>query len=584
MLHKYYRAEQQLNLLRSQMLIGGVASVVLGVIAVSIYWSESFSTALIVWFCTLVSSSVANIYAAKSFKQLSGKKALIALKKFTILGFYTGLVWTVPAIWLGTGQPELIQPGFGSIFIIFAILGLATSAMGSTSAYLPFYYCSITPFAGALLYTCATANIEGLEIQRFTVPLLIFFAVIYWFTYNINKGLLKAIDLKHYNQELAERYLHEKKKAEQANQQKSRFLAAASHDLRQPLQSLVLYSDLLTDEVTTEKSKQLLHNQQASLESLTSLLDTLLDVSKLDAQTVSVSPSTFALSKLFNNLKNSFVARAEVGGVSLKFEGDELWVTSDFYLLLSCLNNLLDNALKHANPTETCIIARPNGRAVELRIIDNGIGIEEKHHKQIFQEFEQLNNTARDSRMGVGLGLSIVERTLKLLGHDMGMESKKGAGTAFAISLPLAEQPMDVSPAIDTCKSGIDLQQKPIWIIEDDPAIRCAITQLLTRWNGCVSSVANLEQAIALTDATQSDIPELLISDFRLPKNITGHDVISRIRDAFKVDIPAFIITGETSPDLINTLTDNQYLIMHKPVTGAKLRLALGKHFALQQT
>lgn len=554
------------------MFIGSTGSIAIGIVGTSIFWHDDIKPYLLWWLLALTLSCLANSFAAKKFRGLAETQALKALYTFTVLGLLAGLIWSIPVYWLNTGYPEVIQPGFGSIFIIFVTMGLATSAMGSTSAYLPFYYFSVTPFSLTLLIICNFATINGLPVNKFVVPLLLFFTAIFWFTYNINRGLITAIDLKHYNEELAEKYLKEKEKAELANHQKSKFLAAASHDLRQPLQSLSLFSELLSDEVLTERGKQIIASQQVSLNNLAQLLDALLDISKLDAQSLSPTMTDIPLSDLFNNLNSNFKEQAQAKRIDLNFESQGLWVKSDYFLLLRCLSNLIDNALTHSGSPMVFVTASKKDINVVINVIDQGVGIEKHQHVRVFNEFEQLNNPERDRQKGLGLGLSIVRKTLQLLNHEMAFSSSRAFGTQFGITIPKGEV-LDIQP-LKSLERTIDLSGKIIWIIEDEIEINKALSEVIEKWNAKVFNATN-KLNIDGSFIISKPLPDLIISDYRLPKGVTGGQLVKDIREQFQQIIPAIIISGEVLSELDIQSLAPPFLVLKKPISGGKLRLAI---------
>lgn len=569
---KQYRYEAQLEMLCSQMLMGALASVSLGCFGVVVFWDVSITSELLMWFALLILSSAANYGLAVKTKNHSGQTALQSLNNFTFLGVIAGVIWAIPSYWLVSGQPEIIQPGFGSMFIIVAVMGLATSAMGSTSAYLPFYYCSVSPFALAILFACANAD---LSLQKILVPLVIFFSAIYWFTFNINRGLIKAIDLKHDNEKLANDYLKEKEKAQAADRKKSQFLAAASHDLRQPLQALVMYSELLKDELTTNSSKAILTNQLAAITNLEALLTALLDISNLDSNLDKVVSTHFSINELFEKLAANFDKVAKEQGIELTFSVGKLWVKSDYVLLFRCVSNLIDNALKHSKATRILVVARKQKSQVKLYVMDNGKGVSKIDQTRIFDEFEQVGNLERNRAKGLGLGLSIVKRTLDMLKHELHFSSEVGCGCCFIIDLPLG--------LIEVKQSRIDkitsfsLADIVVWIIDDEDDIRHALSVLLSKWGAKVLTAANREELGYLLTEQTGAYPNLIISDYRLPDKLDGCQVVNIIREHFNADIPALFITGDTSPDKIAEIKQSSIPMLQKPVSGAKVRLAIKK-------
>lgn len=568
-----YRFKEQLETLRSQMLMGAIGSVCLGIYGVHLFWHEQYRAQMLVWLAILIVSCLTNYLYAVSTKECPDKKALFALNMFTFLGFIAGIIWSVPALWLASGAPEIIAPGYGSFFIIIAIMGMATSAMGSTSAYLPMYYISVTPFTVALIFACFVSDIPGLALFEIGMTLLLFVLAIFGFTYNINLSLIKEIDLRHQNLLLAKSYLKEKENAEEANRQKSQFLAAASHDLRQPLQSLCLYSSILENDLKENSCSPLLDKMNTSIEALNSLFTALLDVSRLDAGDVQTKICSVELYSMLARGIEGFKEQARLKGVNISLLKSSLYVETDEVLLQRCISNLLSNALNHANSTKILVAAKRRGTEVEVFIVDNGCGIPHSEHTNIFREFYQLNNPERNRQKGLGLGLSIVKRTLNLLEHNIEIKSTTGKGSCFSITLRRVLPPTQVAEA-DKNKPW-NLNKITVLVIDDEQDVRIGLSLLLQRWNARVISASGIEELDMLMDSGER--PDMIISDYRLPKQLTGSDLIQRIREQLNKNIPALLLTGDTAPERINQARSSGVLLLHKPVPAAKLRMALNK-------
>ncbi|MDQ2764805.1 MAG: PAS domain-containing protein, partial [Pseudomonadota bacterium] len=306
-----------------------------------------------------------------------------------------------------------------------------------------------------------------------------------------------------------------KREAELANIAKSRFLAAASHDLRQPLQSLSLVQALLARSVEGEKPAKLVTRLGQTLDAMTGMLNALLDINQIEAGVVQPEPMNFMLDDLFNRMRDEFADQAEVQHLKLRVRTCGLRVHSDPRLLEQMVRNLLANAMKYTRTGRILLGCRKTGTNMRIEIWDTGIGIAKDELHAIFDEFHQVNNAARERSKGLGLGLSIVQRLGALLGHDIGVRSKLGRGSVFSVEVPLATH--------DTASADISID-KPhqaektgtIVIVEDDPDVRDLLEQLLAANGHRVRAAADGTAALALV-AKGAIRPDLVLADYNLP-------------------------------------------------------------------
>ncbi|NVK19133.1 MAG: PAS-domain containing protein [Methylocystaceae bacterium] len=365
--------------------------------------------------------------------------------------------------------------------------------------------------------------------------------------------------------------------SENANKAKSKFLAAASHDLRQPLHAIGMFLSALEERRSKDQSDEalgdlrIINNISDSLEALRSLLNALLDISKLDAGVMKAEPTTIKLRPLFDRLVKQYEARAHEKGLVLKSFCPNLAVKSDPVLLERVLSNLLSNAVRYTVDGGVLIGARKRGDFVQLQVTDTGVGIPEERQKDIFIEFHQLENPARDRRRGLGLGLAIVERVLALLEHDLTLKSVVGKGSTFSLLLPsdsYVEVIEDEKP-IEVALSGGDVPL--IMIIDDEPDILEGMEQLIKGWKYDAVSALSSEGALEMLK-DMDKLPDLILADYRLNEDLTGADCIRLIHDTVGQKIPSAIITGDTAPDRIQEAKSSGFILLHKPLRPAKLR------------
>jgi signal transduction histidine kinase/CheY-like chemotaxis protein len=361
--------------------------------------------------------------------------------------------------------------------------------------------------------------------------------------------------------------------AETANRAKTRFLAAASHDLRQPLHALGLFAERLRDRTRDPKDAALVDRISTSVASLESLFSALLDISKLEAGVVVAEARPILLDPLFDRLANDFAPEALEKDLKFAVLPTARAVHSDPVLLERILRNLLSNALRYTNRGGVVMGARPRGRHVAIEIWDSGPGIATENLDRVFEEFYQIGNPERDRAHGLGLGLAIVRRLARLLGHDVRVASRPGHGTVFRILLE-AVPAGTVMPETSVIAGSADpLHALRVLVIDDDEPVREGMLQTLAAW-GCTALVAaDADAAIALCAGAPR--PDVLIADFRLPEGRDGIDAINRVRQALAHDIPAIVVSGESSSEELARITATGFLLLHKPVAPARLRAAL---------
>ncbi len=375
-------------------------------------------------------------------------------------------------------------------------------------------------------------------------------------------------------QELREK----KEEAESATLAKSRFLAAASHDLRQPTHALGLFVTRLGQLTHDAQAMDLLANMDRAVQAMRELLDALLDISRLEAGAVPVHLQAFALNDVFDQLKAELALMAAEKGLSLRVRPCNVWVMSDPVQIHRILLNLLGNALRYTRAGSVLLACRGKGEdgRAWIEVWDTGIGIATEHQEAIFKEFYQIDNPERERSKGLGLGLNIVQRTARLLGHPLQLCSRSGQGSRFRIELPLTMPGEMTDRRGPGRRESLDeLVGLVVLVLEDDELARAALVSLLTSWGATVAEAPSL--AAALEQLQRGLQPALLISDYRLPGPENGIQAVLRLRLAAHKEIPACLISGDTDPDLMQAAKLAGLTLMHKPVRPAKLRSLIGR-------
>ena len=373
--------------------------------------------------------------------------------------------------------------------------------------------------------------------------------------------------------------------AEQANQSKSKFLAAASHDLRQPLQSLRFLLAALTRERQSRKARQQIESMDHCLDSLEGLLDALLDISKLDAGVVRPRPTVLPIGPLLEGLVRELAPQAAEKGLALRLVPSRQAVRSDPLLLQTVLRNLLSNAIKYTDEGRVLIGCRRRGAVLRIEVADSGIGIDPEQQRAIFEPFHQVANVARDRSLGLGLGLAIVERVAALLGHPIGLRSEAGVGSTFWIELPreAAPAPRPAGEALaEPLAEPASLRGLDVLLIEDDRDVADSLRILLADWGCDLRVAANAETAVALC-AERPAKPSLIIADYRLPGPADGKQAVDQVLAAIGERRPVIFLTGDTEPARIREAKASGHRLLHKPVRPAKLRALMSHLLAEHQ-
>jgi signal transduction histidine kinase len=355
-----------------------------------------------------------------------------------------------------------------------------------------------------------------------------------------------------------------------ANEAKSRFLAAASHDLRQPMHALGLFVGQLRAAESDAARRTLIGHIEESVGALDALLESLLDISRLDAGTVAVNRRPFALGPLLARLSASFAPAAQAKALELRARPTRAWVDSDPLLLERIVLNLLANAIRYTERGRVLIGCRRRGAHVELIVADTGIGIDDEHLPHVFREFYRVDDGAQADK-GLGLGLAIVDRLARLLGHPVAVRSRPGRGTCFSVLLPRTSPQGEraAADAVDTAP----LAGRRVLVIDDDAAIREAVRGQLAQWGCDVLLAADGDAALAAVRADGT--PDLVIADLRLAGGGDGVGVAHRVREACGGAVPIVIVTGETEPERLRDAEASGWLLLSKPIRPARLRALL---------
>lgn len=362
---------------------------------------------------------------------------------------------------------------------------------------------------------------------------------------------------------------------EVANQAKSRFLATASHDLRQPLHALGLFVAQLRGRTGANERKRIVRGIDAALSAMNELFNALLDVSKLDAGVLTPKLAEFPIAQLLKQIETTFAGTAREKGLSLRVVGSSAWVRSDFILLGRIVSNLVSNAVRYTSTGGVVVGCRKRGGRWRIEVWDSGSGIPPDQHQSIFGEFYRLVSSEREHRGGLGLGLAIVDRLCRLLEHPIALTSTVGNGSCFSITVPGALPTVEfLAPAALPQKWLNGSNSSLVVVIDDDPLVLEGMSGLMRSW-GC-RVVTGRNESAALTALAEYDHrPDIIISDYHLADGKNGIQAIAELRRLLAVPVPAFLMSGDTEPALVDEARSNGYALLHKPVDPALLRATL---------
>ena len=545
--------------------------------------SGGFATALILWLLfyehdhvSLILGWAAGIHLAQAvrlgvvlaFKRTRARhpEPLAWLRRYRVTLLAVSLAW-------GAAAPMLL-PGNDLAYaalLVFALLSMAvTGISGITPDRLSVFLWLLpisVPIPIALLWHASETGYLALALLA-----VAFIAVNLRFALAQNRTLRMALRAQFENAALVERLNHQIELTEQASLDKSRFLAAASHDLRQPLHALSFFGSTLEKRMSQSVDQPLIFNMMRSIEALDKSFNAILDVSKFDAQAVEPRPQAFALRDLFRRLQMSFGGQAEAAGLQLRFKPGGKIVRSDPLLLERALANLIHNGLNHCRSGGVCVLARHWRGGINIEVWDTGIGIPEAELPKIFGEFYQVANPERDRNKGLGIGLAIVSRVTRLLGHRLTVQSRVDHGSLFRIWVKgseLLEDMGEFAVGSETVPTRID-DARTILFLDDEEAIRASVSEQLRHWGYTVLAVATIEEARSAILNHESVI-DIVVSDLRLRDGEDGIHAIVLIRELCGYTVPAVLVTGDTSPDQMQRIHQSGHIVLFKPVPPKEL-------------
>jgi two-component system, sensor histidine kinase len=499
------------------------------------------------------------------YKNKFNPNKLIPFKLSIILGSASaGIIWGAIGILYFPLTDQTYQ-----LFLLMSLMAITGGSAFTYSIYLPGYFA----YVPAILLPIAIQFFMLGDKFHITLGAVstVYLVALTAFNIKINKNFKTTLGLRFENASLIKQFKEQKEEAERANKAKSKFLAAASHDLRQPLYALGLFTSVLDETIKYPKVKRVVEQINTSVAALTNLFDKLLDISQLDAGLITPKKIDFSLNNVFEKLSSQFSKQAHEKNIKMLWPTHYPAVNSEPDLLERILRNYLSNAIKYTREGQIEVVCQSRSGQVHIQISDTGIGISEEALEDIYDEFYQVSNPERDRQKGLGLGLSIVKRTADILRHEIHVTSKINEGSTFSIKIPQAQK-LDQKKIENIDKAEpIQSMNKLVLIIDDEESIREGLSQILALWGYTMITAVDIDDAMQQIQLNHQ-IPDVIISDYRLRENKTGVDAIQTIKTKYGPNIPALLITGDVTEDRLVDMKKSEIQVLFKPVSTMKLR------------
>lgn len=570
-------AEERILIEQLRLLLGNVGSSVipgflLAFLMLYTLSNDSNSPGLEIWCATVILSKL-NFYLLARRRLAASIPLNQANRLFWTLIFLNavdGAFWgSLPWVTLDTTSTT------GSILVISVVAGVAGSAMSLMAPVLPVFVAFVLMEMAAIVSKLWL--LDDPAYNALGAAGILYLAALLGQGFNSARAARAAIELRFENIDLVDQLRVEteiaeaaRREAEEANAAKSKFLASASHDLRQPIHAQGLFLEVLSRTELTMQQHELLASTRAASEATVGMLDTLLDFSRIEAGVIQPQIQAFRLQPLLNKVEREFAPQADAKGLGYRSRENWLVVQSDPALVELILRNLVSNAIRYTNQGGVLVACRKRGGEAILEVWDTGIGIPPSQHREIFREFHQLGNPERDRSKGLGLGLAIVDGLARTLEHRLSLASTPHRGSLFRLALPISAIAVDEHPIC--ADNQIQLHNTRVLVIDDDEAARAGMCHLLHDW-GCECNTAeSIEEALALA---RQKAPDIIISDYRLRAQRTGSEAIASLRAMLGDDLPALLITGDTAPDRLREAQASGVPLLHKPVSPIQLHHGL---------
>jgi signal transduction histidine kinase/CheY-like chemotaxis protein len=568
--------------------IGYIGSVIATLGAITLLRGEASTERILIWIAATLLVAIARGILSWRFARCPNeqKSDVRWMRRFQVSAFAGGFGW-------GLGGALMFIPDSPQhqMLLLMLLLGMVTAGVYSYAIHLPTFLWYMAPIViGALI-----GQVSGMDPKwrSYTIfSTLLYAAASIMFARLLSRSLTNAIALKHQNAALVTELQKKSALAEQASLAKSRFLAAASHDLRQPVHALGLFLASLSRTALPSSARCTITDMEACIAATGDLFSSILDISRLDAGIIKPVPSLIAVAPFARRIITEYQAMSREKGLVFRFRlsrsTEQAYILTDPQLLERILRNLLQNAVRYTEKGSILMTMRKCENCILIQVADTGCGIPNECLDDAFEEFVQLKSSTREQRQGLGLGLSIVKRLCTLLDFQIRVASRIDRGSCFCLSIPLAKE----TPAIAERQAGmadhLSLEGRFIVVLDDDPVIVRALESLLIAWGADVHGQHALEELL-VASATFDRCPDLIISDFYLQRashrhstHVDGIGAIAQLRDEFAKTIPAILITGETDPRQLRMAHSSGLVVLHKPLHPSALATHLATIFDYQ--
>ena len=483
------------------------------------------------------------------------------------------------SLWGAAGVALFVPGDIGhQALLIVCLFGVIVGGIYLTSVYKPSFYGFVLP---ALVPLIVRVALVGDQVHAFIAAvMLVVLAFILRFGHNLNNLIAQSLAIRYDNIDLIRELKEQtaaadaaRAAAETANRGKTQFLAAASHDLRQPLHAMGLFAAALSAKVREPEVRDIVTSIDASVEQLERLFSALMDISKLDAGAVTPAPAPFPLAPLLARLERQFAPLATAQRLRLSVVPTGVWIDSDAVLLERILANLVANAVRYTERGGVLIGVRRRAGRIWIDVVDSGVGIGSVERERIFDEFYRADAARSGGGQGMGLGLAIVRRLALLLDHPLELVSAPGRGSRFSLAVPRAGASVSaVAHPRDTLAAGTSpLAGARIAVIDDEAAVVDGMRAWFAQWGASVVGAASGDAVLAALGEAGA-YPDLIVADYRLAEGELGTDVIARLRDELGQPIPALLVSGDASVEAIAAMRGCTVEVLLKPVLPEELR------------
>ncbi len=554
-----------------------VSAILAGLVFWVSFYIQSPQPGIVMWAAILHLTQAHRFYQAWVYDRtpLRQRNIPVDIKRYSAAHAVSGIVWGL-APWFFMPKGDIALTSL-IVLMLLCMSSVSMMALSNSRQALVFFN-----------YPLAFSLAASLFWQRDFWGLFIGIAVLIYVQSSVRYGLKQnqlladSLRARYENEALAIALQAQVQKAEQASQEKTRFFASASHDLRQPLHSLGLFGSAIQAHLKNTPQEPLATHLMQCVDQLETSFSAMLDLSKLDAGVIAARSEPVALAQVFRNLSSVFSRQAESCGLSLRFRPGDKWVDTDPALLERLLGNLIQNALKFTRTGGVSVIARGHGNTLRVEVWDTGCGIAPDEQGRIFDEFYQIGNHERDRTMGLGMGLAIVKRLANLLETPIWVASCTGRGSVFKVQMRRVKKPADL-PSFQTraVSSGVfrALTGLRVLVIDDEASVRESTSAALRLYGLQVEVADGLASAREAAIRLEGRI-DAVITDYRLCKGKDGIEVSGSLNTLLGRNIPTLLITGDTAPDRVRQAEISGLCVLYKPVRISQMVEALREQLA----